>query len=221
MTRAVPRLTLRRPMAPFRLIAWLAAWLAACLVAACTTPVPMPAAGGAFEGHPASVVRGGMLVEARYYVDQARIFGGDLAEDHRLLPIALRVGRAEGAAPGWALDPDDMQLTLHLADGTSLGRVPPESADVRRRRLERLLAEGFGGGVLAPWDRTEEGFVYFALPESMRMDSSSLRVVERRGDQTRSLDLSASLLTFEVVGDEGPLTIAVGVAIDRRGARGE
>jgi hypothetical protein len=217
LTRAAARPTLRRPMVSPRSLPW----LAACLAAACTTPLNVPEVVGAFEGHPSAVVRGGLQVEARYYVDQARIFGGDLAEDHRLLPIALRVGRAEGAPAGATLDPDDMQLTLHLADGTSLGRVPPESADVRRRRLERLLDEGFGGGVLAPWESSAEGFVYFALPERLRMDSSSLRVVERAGDATRSLDLSASLLTFEVVGDEGPLTVAVGIAIDRRGARGE
>jgi hypothetical protein len=217
LTRGELRSTLRRSMTPPRTLLW----ILACLAAACTTPWNVPEVAGAFEGHPSAVVRGGLQVEARYYVDQARIFGGDLAEDHRLLPIALRVGRAEGAPPGRALDPDDMQIMLHLADGTSLGRVPPESAHVRRRRLERLLDEGFGGGVLAPWDDSAEGFVYFALPDRLRMDSSSLRVVERRGDVTRSLDLGASLLTFEVVGDDGPLTVGVGVAIDRRGARGE
>lgn len=191
------------------------------LAAACTTPVHVPPASGVFEGHPWAVVRGELQVEARYYVDQARIFGSDLAQDHRLLPIALRVGRAECSSPGVALVPDDMQLTLHLADGTALGRVPPETAGVRRRRLERLLAEAFRGGVLEPWERAEEGFVYFALPERMRMDSSSLRVVERAADGTRSLDLGASLLTFEVVDGDSPRTVAVGLAVDRRGARGE
>jgi hypothetical protein len=195
--------------------------LVLALAPACTTPVHVPPASGVFEGHPGAVVQGDLRIEARYYVDQARIFGGDLAVDHRLLPIALRVGCAGGAQEGLALVPDDMQLTLHLADGTSLGRVPPESTDVRRRRLERLLAEGFDGGVLGPWEDAEEGFVYFALPEHMHVDSSSLRVVERVADGTRSLELGASLLTFEVVDARGPRTIAVGLAVDRRGARGE
>ena len=195
--------------------------LALALTPACTTTVHVPPASGVFEGHPWAVVQGDLRIEARYYVDQARIFGGDLAEDHRLLPVALRVGRASGAQEGLALVPDDMQLTLHLADGTSLGRVPPASTDVRRRRLERLLAEGFDGGVLGPWEDAEEGFVYFALPEHARVDSSSLRVVERVADGTRSLDLGGSLLTFEVVDARGPRTIAVGLAVDRRGARGE
>jgi hypothetical protein len=195
--------------------------LALALASACTTPVHVPPASGVFEGHPWAVVQGELQVEARYYVDQARIFGGDLAVDHRLLPIALRVGRASGAQAGLALVPDDMQLTLHLADGSSLGRVPPEATDVRRRRLERLLAEGFDGGVLEPWDVAQEGFVYFALPEHMHVDSSSLSVVERVADGTRSLELGASLLTFEIVGARGPQTIAVGLAVDRRGARGE
>jgi hypothetical protein len=211
---AGPRL--RRPMACRSLLPSLA-----LVAAACTTPVQVPPAGGVFEGHPWGVARADLRVEARYYVDQARIFGGDLAEDHRLLPVALRLGRAEGVLEGPVALPDDMQFTLHLADGTSLGRVPPASADVRRRRLERLLAEGFTGGVLEPWERAEEGFLYFALPPRLHFDSDSLRVVERLAGGTRSLDLRASLLTFEVVGTEGPRTVSVGLAIDRRGARGE
>lgn len=191
------------------------------LACACTTPAHVPPASGVFEGHPWAVAQGDLRVEARYYVDQARIFGGDLAVDHRLLPVALRVGRAGDAQAGLALVPDDMQLTLHLADGTALGRVPPESTDVRRRRLERLLAEGFDGGVLEPWEEAEEGFVYFALPEHVHVDSSSLRAVERVADGTRSLDLSDSLLTFEIVDARGPRTVAVGLAVDRRGERGE
>jgi len=201
----------RPPLLPVLLLA----------LGACTTPVQVPPAGGVFEGHPWAVAQGDLRVEARYYVDQARIFGGDLAADHRLLPVALRLGRAEGAAEGTVAVLDDMQLTLHLADGTSLGRVPPESADVRRRRLERLLAEGLTGGVLAPWERAEEGFVYFALPPRLHFDGASLRVIERVAGGTRSLDLGASLLTFEVVDRDGPRTVAVGLAIDRRGERGE
>lgn len=207
---------LRRPMARQLLLST----LAVC-AAACTTPVHVPPAGGVFEGHPWAVARADLRVEARYYVDQARIFGGDLAEDHHLLPVALRLGRAEGVLEGPVALPDDMQFTLHLADGTSLGRVPPESADVRQRRRERLLVEGLRGGVIEPWERAEEGFLYFALPPRLHFDSASLCVVERLAGGTRSLDLRASLLSFEVVGPDGPRTISVGLAIDRRGARGE
>lgn len=217
MTARASGPTLRRPMTSRSQLCTLFCGLAA----ACATPVHVPPASGVFEGHPWAVAQGELQVEARYYVDQARIFGGDLAQDHRLLPVALRVGCTSAAAPGTALVPDDMQLTLHLADGTSLGRVPPQTANVRRRRLERLLAEAFAGGVLEPWERAQEGFVYFALPERLHVDSSSLRVVERRGDRTRSLDLDDSLLTFEVVDRDGPRTVAVGLAVDRRGARGE
>jgi hypothetical protein len=194
-----------------------AALLALALAPACSAPGHAPRAGG----HPWAVEQGGLRIEARYCVDQARVFGSDLAQDHRLLPVALRVGRADGVESGPALVPDDMQLTLHLADGTALPRVAPESAGVRRRRMERLLSEGFDGGVLAAWEDAEEGFVYFALPERLRVDSASLRVVERVGDDTRSLELGASLLTFEVVEAGVPRTFAVGLALDPRGAREE
>lgn len=192
----------------------------ALLAAACSAPVRAPGGGGVFEGHPWAVARADLRAEARYYVDQARVFGGDLTAEHRLLPVALRLGRAEGVVEGAVALPHDMHMTLLLADGTALARVPPQTADVRRRRLESLIAEGFQGGLLAPWEEAEEGFVYFALPQGLEFDPTTLCVLEAVPGGTRSLDLGASLLTFEVVGRDGPISFSVGLAIDRKGARG-
>ena len=191
------------------------------VAAGCTAPSSVPAPAGVFVGHPWAVVHGELRIEARYYVDQARIFGGDLPEEYHLLPVALRLGRVGQADSGLLALPDDMNLVLHLADGTTLGRVPPEQASVRRRRMERLLAEGFQGGVVPAWERAGEGFVYFALPADLRVDSPSLRCVRRMDGGTRSLDLGASLVTFELVLDGEPRTLAVGLEIDRRGGARE
>jgi hypothetical protein len=175
----------------------------------------------ALEPHPWAVVHGDLRVEARYYIDQTRIFGGDLAGDYGLVPVALRLGRVDAGGGVVVAVPDDMQLALHLADGTALRRVGPTDVRLRQRRLERLVLEGFEGGVIPAWEQASEGFVYFALPPGVTAEAGGLHCVHRVAGGSRSLDLGASLLSLEVVIEGRPRTLAVGLGIDRRGGRGE
>jgi hypothetical protein len=160
-------------------------------------------------------------VEARYLLDQAELMGGDLLEDHGLVPVALRIGVVPTTAQAGRLTADlpQMDLALVLADGTLLRRVAPEDLGLRQRRLERLVREGFEGGILPPWERAREGFVYFALPPGASGDSQALTVQVRLPHGTRTLDLRGSLLSFELVVDGAPETLRVGLQLDRRGSR--
>jgi hypothetical protein len=160
-------------------------------------------------------------VEARYLLDQDELMGGDLLEDFALVPVALRLGVAPTSTRTGRLSavPEDMELVLHLEDGTALERVGPEDLDVRRRRLERLVREGFDGGLLPPWESAREGFVYFALPPGARGDSGDLSVTVPAPGGTRTLDLRAALVSFEVVVAGERLPVRVGLQIDRRGSR--
>lgn len=208
----------------------LAALLALPWVGAVACSVPRPFVSGppaeapartAIEAYPPWAAAGPVRVEARYLLDQAELMGGDLLEDFALVPVALRIGVAPTSAEAGRLSavPDDMDLVLHLADGTPLRRVGPEELDVRRRRLERLVREGLEGGILPPWDSAREGFVYFALPPGARGDSRALTVEVPAPGGTRTLDLRGSLVSFEVVvgGERRP--VHVGLQLDRRGAR--
>jgi hypothetical protein len=173
------------------------------------------------EAFPPWAAAGPVRVEARYLLDQAELMGGDLLEDFGLVPVALRLGVVPTSSQAGRLSavPEDMGLVLHLPDGTGLARVGPEDLDVRRRRLERLVREGFDGGLLPPWDSAREGFVYFALPTGARADSRELSVTVPAPGGTRTLDLRAALVSFQVVvaGERRP--VRVGLQVDRRGSR--
>jgi hypothetical protein len=186
-----------------------------------TGPPAPPPDRAPLEAFPPWAAAGPVRVEARYLLDQAELMGGDLLEDFGLVPVALRLGVATSSSQAGRLSavPEDMQLVLHLPDGTGLRRVGPEDLDVRRRRLERLVREGFDGGLLPPWESAREGFVYFALPAGARADSRTLSVTVPAPGGTRTLDLRAALVSFQVVvaGERRP--VHVGLQVDRRGSR--
>ena len=160
-------------------------------------------------------------MEARYYLDQATLMGGDLLEDCDLVPVALRLGVVPTSAEAARLAavPQDMGLVLLLCDGTILRRVSPEELDVRRRRLERLVREGLESGLLPPWENAREGLVYFALPAGARGDSLALTVEVPAPGGRRTLDLRGSLVSFEILLEGERQAVQVGLQLDRHGGR--
>jgi hypothetical protein len=179
-------------------------------------PEPAPV-----ETYPPWAVCGPVRVEARYYLDQAELMGGDLLEDYGLVPIALRLGVVPLApeAGRLAVVPEELGLVLHLADGTALPRVAPSELAVRKRRMERLVREGLQGGLLPAWDAAREGFVYFLLPEGARASSSELTVEVPSPGGARTLDLRGSLVALELAVGGTRHAVRLGIQLDRHGRR--
>lgn len=182
---------------------------------------PAPTKPAPVESYPPWAVCGPVRVEARYYLDQAELMGGDLLEGYGLVPISLRLGVVPLApeAGRLAAVPEEMSLVLHLADGTSLPCVSPADLGVRRRRMERLVREGLQGGLLPAWESAREGFVYFVLPEGARASSTELTVEVPSPGGARTLDLRGSLVSLELAvgGTRRPLRL--GIQLDRHGRR--
>jgi hypothetical protein len=200
--------------------------LLAC--ASCSSPpltalglgqAPEPAA--AVDAYPPWAVCGPVRVEARYYLDQAELMGGDLLEDYGIVPIALRLGIVPLApeAGRLAAVPEEMSLVLHLADGTALPRVSPLELGVRRRRKDRLLSEALQGGLLPAWETPREGFVYFLLPPGARGSSSALSVEVPAPGGARTLDLRGSLVSLELAVGGTRRPVRLGLQLDRHGPR--
>lgn len=170
-----------------------------------------------FEGYPAKAALGPVRVEGRYYVDQARIFGGDLVATYGLVPVALRLGVAanNGYTTEVSAIPDDMDLVLLLADGTPLPRLAPEHPAVRRRRFERLVQEALHAGLLPHFESAREGFVYFALPPDVAIESGSLSVRRMVPGGERRLDLLDSVVVFRLPVEGAWLELHVGLELAR------
>jgi hypothetical protein len=203
--------------------------LALALACAACSSSPLAAIGlgsapeppATVDSYPPWAVCGPVRVEARYYLDQAEVLGGDLLEDYGLVPVALRLGVVPLApeAGRLAAVPEEMALVLHLADGTALQRVSPLELDVRRRRMERLVVEGLAGGLLPPWESPREGFVYFRLPPGARGSSSELTVEVPAPGGARTLDLRGSLVALELAVGGTRRAVRLGLQLDRHGRR--
>lgn len=188
---------------------------------ACAAPRPMRSGDrSALDGFPPQATRGPVHVEARYYLDQGRIFGGDLLAGYELVPVALRLGLVEGALQASEVnaDPDEMDLVLLLPDGTVCPRVGPEALRVRRRRYERLVQEALPGGLLPHWTAAREGFVYFAAPPGVRFDPQDLTVRRDAPGGERRMHLLDSLVSFQLPVGERLRELNVGLQTDRRSA---
>jgi len=196
--------------------------------AACSSP-SLSALGVGESSHPAAAVDtyppwavcGPVRVEARYYLDQADVMGGDLLEEYGIVPIALRLGIVPLApeAGRLAAVPEEMALVLHLADGTALARVSPLDLGVRRRRKDRLLSEALEGGLLPAWETPREGFVYFLLPAGARGNSTDLSVQVPAPGGARTLDLRGSLVSLELAVGGTRRAVRLGLQLDRHGPR--
>lgn len=188
-------------------------------LASCAAGVPLQASRpGDSAGYPPQATQGPVHVEARYYLDQIAIFGGDMTFDLSLVPVALRMGVVGGGIDSTEIPaaPEDMDLVLILPDGTFLRRVPPEKLDVRRRRFARLVQEALVGGFLPSWTTPREGFVYFELPAGVSLDPDSLSVRRSVHGTRRSMDFLDSIVSFTVPIDDERREINVGLQPARR-----
>ena len=206
-------------MIPMSRCSRLLAGVLALGAASCASGVPRQAQRpGDSAGYPPQATRGPVHVEARYYLDQDKIFGGDMVQDLSMVPIAVRLGVVGGGIDMTEIPaaPEDMDMVLILADGTVLRRVAPETLDVRRRRFARLVQEALVGGFLPSWTDPREGFVYFELPSGVRLDQSELIVRRAIPGGLRKMDLLDSVLSFTLPIDDQRREVNVGLQPARR-----
>lgn len=185
------------------------------LAAACAAPGRGAVVVGSpsdAPGFPSQAKSGVVWAEAAFCTNHAEVFGQDLVR-RAVLPVALRLGRRADDRLAQRLA-DDFDPHLYLADGTSLEWIPPEEAGGSNAALaERIAALGLRPGLLEDWERTEQRFLFFRLPEDVRVDGGEL-LVPYRG-HWRSLGLAHSLLAFDLTDEQGTRTVHVGLATGR------
>ena len=210
-------MNLPRVLIPFML---LAAGLCACSSSGAKSgQITVPAR---FTGFPPQAFEGIVFTEARFYLNHEDIFGDDLIDDERVVPVALKIGlRGEGQGTAQVrISPEDMEFSLYLPDGTPLHAVDYQKVKPSRdKTLDAVVQEALKGTLLEAWERTQEGFVFFKLPDDCEYSGRDHTITRKAGDVVRRLDLTKSLCTFKVTLNNQLEPFFVGVQQDRRAAR--
>lgn len=172
-----------------------------------------------FNGYPPQALEDIVVAEARVYTNHAEIFKRDLTAKHGIVPVALKIGlRGEGQETSQVrVTPDGMNLRLYLQDGTILASVPASRvASMSKRSAERVTSESLKPGLLGRWEDAPTGFVFFELRDRDRLVVKGDTVLNRMGQLPRTLELSSSLCSFDVIVGERRQTFHVGLQRDRR-----
>lgn len=174
-----------------------------------------------FEGFPAEswteAANGQAFVnvEASFVGNHKRMLGTDLTKKG-ILPIRLTLGlRGEHMSNAQIrLDSDQMNLRMYLPDGTVL--VPATLEEVEqaagKSRREKVIAHSLEAGVLQEYGlaKEKEQFVFFKLNlKDLQLQGSRLSFGD--GEQTKFVDLTSSLLAFNVMLENNLEPFTVGV----------
>ena len=159
-------------------------------------------------------VPGLVIAEARWSPGQ-KFDGLDVLDEEQLIAVFVKIGLPSKSADEQdvQLTPEQMEFRLQLQDGTVLDAISPESAVKGDEKLttalvDKALQHGFlklSGGV-------KEGFVYFKLRPKDDFEVDGRDVVHVAGGGVRrELDLSRSLLSFQLTrgGQSTPFFIGV------------
>lgn len=201
------------------LLLW-AAPLAACSATGATDASP------ALDTRPfprlaAQVADGPVLVEARYYLDHKRTFGAELPREARVLPVALKLGLAPGAAGSARIDPDQACARLYLPDGTVLASKFHAAVWTEFKSVNDLVAaKALQARVLPPWNAAGESFVYFVLGEAGEVFVRRGELTIGAGEDARSFALEGALIAFELELDGQVRTLFVGLDVGNGAPRG-
>jgi hypothetical protein len=183
----------------------LLAWLFPCALAACRAPLETTVVASPAGGFPRRIESPGLWVEASFVTNHAQVFGLDLTI-HDCLPVAVRAGSIDPAGAE-LLDPQK-EPRLYLGDGTELARVRPEQTGVRSLEiLDRLRVLELPAGPLPAWEEAATRFLYFRLPEPVRVHRA--HVLSSGGGVWRELSLGDSLLVLGT--DRGDLGLGLSV----------
>ena len=198
-------------------------WLApasALLVAACIEPAHGPVVGAPrdFPGFPASSTDEIVWAEATFYTNHSHAFGTDLTL-HGYVPVALRIGVGRSDGTLRRISRESFDARMYLQDGTALSWVPPDEVEHRRELVcERVVEQALPLATLPEWEQAEEGFVFFRFEKpGVRVQGSYAlsSPPSLAGEFHRELELPQSLVSFTVVGADGPEVVFVGLHAGR------
>ena len=167
-----------------------------------------------FPGFPNPAHFGAVWAEASFVTNHAQVFETDLTKED-LLPLFVRVGRRGEEAGAPRLVDEVLDPHLYLQDGTVLEWVPQDQLQLARRRTTDLVAEtALKLSLLEPWEASPGGFLFFRIPEDVRLSGSY--ALSSNDHLHRELPLAHSLLAFDVFTDDGPRRLFVGLGEERR-----
>jgi hypothetical protein len=173
-----------------------------------------------FPALPAQNVDGPIAVEARYYLDHKRTFGVELPREARVLPIAVKVGLAPGAAASVRFDPREAAPRLYLPDGTVVACKPVDAIRTSYKQVNATLAaKALGASVLAPWSSAREANLYFELGAAGELFVKRGEVSVREGESAQTFGLHEALLGFDLEFDGRKRSVYVGITV-ANGAKG-
>ena len=166
----------------------------------------------AFDGFPAQSLEGILYAQAAFDGDYDETFGTDLIE-RGVVPVRVTMQlRGKGQESAQILiKPGLMGARLYLLDGTALPPVPADrvAAALKEKHARRVRKHAFQGGLLGA--TPSEGYLFFALQpqEAFEADGRIVRHTDR--GVVRRLDLAHSLLAFDVMVEDAPQPIYVGI----------
>ncbi len=193
------------------------ALLAACASSAGEVPkggkIDKPVALNGFVSN--AQVPGLVIAEARYSTNLKPTFGADLLDDAQIVAVLVKIGlpSKSDAEQDVQLTLEQMEFRLHLQDGTVLEAVPAESVlkgdkEVSAKLVEKAMQNGFlklSGGV-------KEGYLYFKLRPKEAFEIHGTEVLHVVNEIKREIDLSRSLLSFQLTRGAQATPFFIGVA---------
>jgi len=191
--------------------------LALLLPAGCGSPGAIVVSGvddssTYFDGFPAQSLEGIVYSQAAFDNDYEETFDTDLIE-RGVVPIRVTIQlRGEGQERAQILvKPDRMGARLYLLDGTALPHAPADRvAAVLEERTARLVRKhALPGGLLGA--TPNEGYLFFSLQPEQSFETFGRVVRHHDGEVTRRLDLTHSLLAFDVMVEDAPQPFYVGI----------
>lgn len=186
-------------------------WLALGWTSGCASSGPegveLGPAPRAFAGFPPQMSQDAIYASARFDADATRTFGGvDLIEHDGVLPVKLtfRLRGEDVSSKVVMVEPGRIDLRLYLPDGTALVPADPGriAEGLRDNNAALVRKNQLTGGLLTETE-DHSGYVFFALAPRQNFKVNGRQVRHVSGNIEHQLDLSHSLVAFNLsVGGE-------------------
>lgn len=169
-------------------------------------------ATAAFDGFPPQALEGIVYAQALFDGDYEDTFGTDLVT-RGVVPVHVTMQlRGQGQENAQILiKPGRMDARLYLIDGTALPHVTAdEVAGALKEKFAREVRQhAFQGGLLG--SEPNEGYLFFSLQSEGEFEAQGRAVRHDVDGIQRRLDLTHSLLAFDVMVEDTPKAFYVGI----------
>lgn len=166
-----------------------------------------------FEGFPSQALEGVVYAKASFEVDQKQLFGADLIKKRGIVPVRLTIQLSGKDQEDYQilLNPERMDPRLYLLDGTPLNPVDPEQVakGLKDEAGMKIRRSALRGGLIG--SEATQGHLYFQLASSEGLAGKGSQVTHTQGGLSRTLDLTHSLLSFNVTDGDTQKPFYVGI----------